>query len=444
MNKKNKIFDIVIYSFVVATTLLYILQLDYRNTNIVVIITFLLIGIISFFSIISKGIDINIYNTVHIFVYVFFFIAPMQQYTEGIVLWQGNGLVLKYTDKDYFYANLMILIFLILFNISYKFSKFKRKENSAVKTIFYLEYLPIDKKVILTLISTLAFVIIVVTGNLTERTTSISDNTNLNAQIINILRYFPVCSFIVYGIYYKKFSMMIKQKSFWIIFLQIVLIFFPFWGHIPRYFLFGTYILILAVLFSNSQKNRTWYFLVLYIGFALFFSSLRYATSIEFDMEKFIDFSHADFDAYQMLMALMRYTDEYGIVYGKNILSAFAFLIPRNIWPGKMLSSGAIVASHYGSWFENVSSPLVAELYFAFGWFGIVIGAVFLGKLVRKMDSFQDSVSLWQRGLFCIFTGMTIYIMRGSLLATMAFSLGLVLSLIFMCFVSTVRFRRPV
>lgn len=438
MNKNTHFIDVVIYAFIALSTALFVIGLDYKNAKISVVISFLIIGIFAFACIVKKGVDVNIYNIMHIFVYVFFFMAPLQQYTSRVVLWRGNGLNIRYSDADYFKANCIILIFLFLFNVAYYFSK-TNQDNK--KEIFIVKTFPVDKKVIFTLVSTVAFLIIVATGNLQDHGMAFSSDNNVSIQITNILRYIPVCAFIIYGVCYKSFRQMIRQKSFWIIFIQIALIFFPFWGHIARYFLFGTYVLILSVILADKNKNHSWVFLVFYIGFCIFFSSLRYATEINVERENVVNFLHADFDAYQMLMAIIRYTDEYGVVYGKNIFSALMFLVPRSVWSGKMINTGSIVVSHYGSWFENVSSPLVAELYFAFGWVGVIIGAVALGKLVRKTDSFQDSESLWKRGLFCIFTGMTIYIMRGSLLATMAFSLGLLLSLFTMCIISVVRIK---
>ena len=48
--------------------------------------------------------------------------------------------------------------------------------------------------------------------------------------------------------------------------------------------------------------------------------------------------------------------------------------------------------------------------------------------IFSKIDSWNSETHLMKKGTFCIFSGMAIYISRGSLLASMAYTLGLVLS----------------
>jgi hypothetical protein len=102
-------------------------------------------------------------------------------------------------------------------------------------------------------------------------------------------------------------------------------------------------------------------------------------------------------------------------------------------------ATGAIIMDAFGSWFKNVSMPLVGESYFAFGWFGIVIIALMFGWLAKKIDGWCDSENYLRRCIFCLITGMTIYIMRGALLAACAFVLGIMLGIFLICFVCKVK-----
>lgn len=419
--------DFVIYIFIIASTIWLLTSFGIRQGEIEVYLSFVLVGIISFIEAVHTSSNINIKRTVNIFSYIFFFIAPWQQYTENVSLWSGNGLSLKYDDSLYLKANLIIIVSLGLFNGVYNYCH--KKDITMLEQREEVVQYVVSKqsKFILTAISTISFLILGVTGNLMGNGLTIGDSS-INSQLWNMIRFFPVCAIVLYAMAYGDMRHMMKYKSFDFILIIFLIIYFPFWGNMARFLLLGTYVVILALLFKNN-KNKSLYFLLFYVGFIVGFSSIRRATSISALMNVSINFCHVDFDAHQILMTLIKYTDEQGMVFGKNIISALAFIIPRSIWSGKMLNSGGIAASYYGSWFTNVSSPFFGELYFSLKWLGVVVGSIVLAFVALKIDSWDESLNLMKRGTFCIAVGMTIYICRGSLIASMAFTLGLILAL---------------
>ena len=108
-----------------------------------------------------------------------------------------------------------------------------------------------------------------------------------------------------------------------------------------------------------------------------------------------------------------------------------------------MEATGCLDVSSGGSWFKNVSCPLQAEMYFAFGTFGVIILSVFLGLLVCWLDSRCEEEFHFYKGLFAILSGVTLYVMRGSLLSTFSFTVGIMLAYwgVYNCVYSRVKLK---
>lgn len=433
--RRMKLVDFVIYLFIAISSLGIVVPATAEDKNIFVYGSFLLIGGISFYGSINTANTINIARTVNIFSYVFFFLAPWQQYSTGANLWAGNGLSINFTDDLYLKANMIIIISLLFFNVTY--FRLRKHDEIFNDCDNRMDISAHGNRKTLLLISIASFSALLISGNLTGNGIEIG-NTSVNSQLWNMVRFTVVCGLVVYDTIYDNKREMAKDQSFKILMILFVLIFFPFWGNMARFLLLGAYVVVLA-LWLHTTKYKSWYFLMFYLGFVYLFSSMRLAESISVLQGMKMNFLHVDYDAYQMLMTVIQYTDDTGIVFGKNILSALSFIIPRSIWLGKLPNSGGLAASYYGSWFTNVSSPLFGELYFASGWLGVVIGSIALGDIARKIDGWRISRSIWKKGAFCTTVGMTVYICRGALLASMSFTLGLLLTVWIMSKIAKVK-----
>ncbi len=437
-DKREAVIDAYIYAaIIIAVVLPFLFSIDYRKMSIDVIFTFFLIGIFSFFRIATSKENICLTRTAYVFTFIFFFMAPLQQYSSGIVFWSDDDLNVTYSSADYFSANMAIILFIVFFEIGKKkclhIKKNSRLRGSAMGNITFTKNVSVK----LMLMSTAAFLLLLITNNVFSTGSSYA-YTAVYSQLINILDYFPICSLLFYIMSNGK---KIEKKYLLFIFviaIECIVLFFPLWGKMARFMLFGTYLAIFSILFPHA-KYKSLYFAAFIIGFCYFFSATRYMTSLKNVFIPQIDFNNVDYDAYQMIMLAMKYVNERGISFGLNILSALMFLVPRGIWQGKMIGSGSIFAGYYGSWQLNVSTPLVAEAFFAFGWLGLAVVGIITGKIVRKIDSWIDATNYYKRGTFCIFSGMTIYIMRGSLLASLAFSFGLLLAMLFIGLICRVR-----
>ena len=94
----------------------------------------------------------------------------------------------------------------------------------------------------------------------------------------------------------------------------------------------------------------------------------------------------ADYDAFAIITATRQHVDQYGITMGRQLLGALLFFIPRSIWSSKPIGSGAFVATSRGMRFTNISCPLVAEGYINFGIIGICIFALIAGTACTILD----------------------------------------------------------
>lgn len=434
--EKRKI-DIIIYFIIAIFFAIVFLSFDYRESDFFVVLTFYMIGIFSFYKIVTARKNITLQRVFYIFMFIFMFFAPLQQYLSGTILWKSNGLVLKYTDDDYLKANSLLLLFIATFELGYKVHLKKKKSDNFVSSfsvksssasLFFLQ-----------IISVCCVLILFVTGNISGREgIEVAEGS---AQLMNILRFFLVACFII-TICQKEKGKKYLNFSLILYIIEIFIVFFPFNGSISRYLLFGVYLGIISLFFSHS-KTKSLYFLLFIVGFFFVFSAFNFFKTNGLDDIKgfslaLVDFNKGDYDAYQLLMVTMRYVKEMGVSYGSNLLTVVFCFIPRSIWAGKSEITGGIVIGYYGSWYTNVSCPWFAECFFAFGWFGVTLGGFFTGLLFKKIDSFDYTLDYFKRGVFCISSGLLIYILRGSLLPTFSFTLSLIIALLLVVIINRI------
>jgi oligosaccharide repeat unit polymerase len=142
----------------------------------------------------------------------------------------------------------------------------------------------------------------------------------------------------------------------------------------------------------------------------------------------------ADFDAFQMMANTVITTDEIGYQFGRQIGGAFAFWVPRFIWPSKPLATGEFIAEQAGYSFTNVSSPLWAEFYVDGGWLLVVVGFIIYGALVQTLDRwnrmYQSASDLRARVVLVlvpIYAGYQFFLLRGALMPAIAYLAPMVL-----------------
>ncbi len=138
-----------------------------------------------------------------------------------------------------------------------------------------------------------------------------------------------------------------------------------------------------------------------------------------------------DVDAYGILVLVLRYVDRDGVRLGQQLAGVLLFWIPRSLWHAKPIGTGAFVASRFGFDFTNLSAPIVAEALVDFGWIGVPIFAAFFGLVLSRLDTVfwhrrDDGVSAVRSidTIYPFLLGMVVFMTRGDLLSSFAYTLG--------------------
>jgi hypothetical protein len=152
-------------------------------------------------------------------------------------------------------------------------------------------------------------------------------------------------------------------------------------------------------------------------------------------------------DAFEMLVYGTQFVEEKGSVAGKQLLGVAFFWIPRTMWPDKPLATGPLLGTSYINIMlktenTNLSAPLVLEGYINYGVAGVVFFSLLTGLLLGAMDRAlverRANILTGGRMVVCRvdaiaapLLGLWIYVLRGSLLPSFAYTCGIILSGLF-------------
>jgi hypothetical protein len=154
-----------------------------------------------------------------------------------------------------------------------------------------------------------------------------------------------------------------------------------------------------------------------------------------------------DYDAFQMSCYTMLTVDSTGVSWGSNILGAALFFVPRAWWPRKPPPTSWITfqtASHstdLGT--SNLSTPLMAEGYYAFGWIGaLVISWFYWWGASRITLLSRRNFNSWAFLSRCLFAGLVLIFLRGTLTVGVSAVAGSFIAAAVPAFLIRYRFRK--
>ncbi|WP_157647288.1 hypothetical protein [Actinomycetospora chiangmaiensis] len=135
-----------------------------------------------------------------------------------------------------------------------------------------------------------------------------------------------------------------------------------------------------------------------------------------------------DYGSFTDVGATVRYVDRHGTLEGKQLSGAALFWLPRSVWESKPNNTAYILAVDSNFPNLNLDSPLWAEGFVDFGWFGTWFLLLAFALLVRRADL---TFVQWQHAghsgyvpsglLFSlIFAAYESFLLRGSLLQAMS------------------------
>ena len=210
----------------------------------------------------------------------------------------------------------------------------------------------------------------------------------------------------------------------------LLIIAFP--GSLGRTLLFGIVIALLLIFFPfRHPKTRLAAVLIISFGIFTVFpisQQINRGTSFKAQIELPSASEYmlsGDFDGFQTTMNAVVYTEQHGHTMGHQIGSAMLVFIPRSLWPGKAEATGVLTSKSFGYVFTNLSTPIVGELYIDWGVFGVIIGGLLIGLVIRRLDLMYTAaieyggITIHRVGI-AIFSSLIIILLRGSLMGVIS------------------------
>ncbi|MGC9796909.1 hypothetical protein MNL76_07615 [Fervidobacterium riparium] len=428
MNKR-KLINYALWIFIALFVIYEIYsEVGYKN-NFGVMFTNLIITIISvFFLVFGDRYNFSLNKIFYTFSLIFFGIAPAFQYKYNVVFWNMGD----FNDEDYFRTNLLIIFILISYQtFYYLFSKLKYKPRATNRKL----YNPRSKTVTIFLFSliTTFFVMYYFNFNINSLlfrafVTHKFEERSLMLIFSNFIRPIPVILFI----YYKTMEQ--NNKFIESLLLLLVLI-----SNFPtseaRYYTGTLYIAILLVYIRSFFKKYMLFNNLLILAFLIFFPFLNnFRSNVTWNLNLNLKYSFlaGDFDSFQMFMKVVK---ENYITYGKQLLTVLLFFVPRSLWTNKSVGSGSLLANTYKFTWSNISMNFFGEGYINFGIFGVFLFVIILSFTNAIYDKFfwhsKENLSDWRKVYYLFFIGLEIFILRGDLLSSFAYSMGILASVYF-------------
>ncbi|MFP4464933.1 MAG: hypothetical protein ACLFP8_06870 [Alphaproteobacteria bacterium] len=136
-----------------------------------------------------------------------------------------------------------------------------------------------------------------------------------------------------------------------------------------------------------------------------------------------------DYDAFQIACYTVLTVREDGITWGSNIAGAILFFVPRRFWPEKPPQTSHVIydtmIEHRSVGTNNLSTPLMAEGYYAFSFLGVIAISLLYWALISKIVEISRDASKSANFLFrSIATGLVLIFLRGSLIVAMSAIVG--------------------
>lgn len=192
----------------------------------------------------------------------------------------------------------------------------------------------------------------------------------------------------------------------------------------PRYQLAGLAFFSVDYMFYGKKTKLLAVLLVVGVLLGPTFQAFRYGVSDDDGSGDDRSFSTTllskDYDAFQMSCYTMLTVDSAGISWGSNILGAALFFVPRSWWPEKPPPTSWVtydMASHsteLGT--NNLSTPLMAEGYYAFGWIGaLVISLLYWWAMSGVTLLSRKNLYSWAFLSRCLIGGLVLIFLRGTL-----------------------------
>jgi len=457
-NLKLKIKNIFVFCLF-PLILFYVYSVTYLPEDNLLFLTNLSVLFLSFVGmVLEPDKKYTLSKMVFVFVFFFFGVVPLNDELNNNLYWGGKQI-------DIFFkivANFLILIGLLAFSMGTKVKlKIANQLASALPDIKKINFF-----FVALVFGAVAFLILY--GNsfnlprllfrgVASDLVSVAfvELGQMETLIFNnFIRSMPILLLVIFFYFYRKNKQSftnvdrIRFRTFvFLFFVLAIILVAP--TSVPRFQAAALYIPLIIVFTKIWERAFSMQLTIL--GALLvalpFLDKFRHLNPETFNWSLDLDFlNHGHFDAYQNFVRVIE-IDFFSS--GQQLLGALLFFVPRSFWESKPVGSGAALAELAGYDFSNISMPFIAEGFINFGVIGVAIFMFLFGLILGNLDRIAWSMKgKGIDGLFLYYYyflfGMVFFILRGDLMSSFAYTVGLTVAFWFLVFLlkaSGMRYR---
>lgn len=320
-------------------------------------------------------------------------LAPFMQYLYNEYAWN-----LVPSSKEIITTNIIVLLWSLFYIVGRRLNFSNKRKPDAERScnkVTYIDQIALKLLVLVSLIMSLYLVIDIGIENIFYRDTA-NVSGNSVAQVLLIEHIFRN-SILFTAILALVDAMKKKRITPYACIAASCLLISCFPTGISRNMMASFYGGLIIVLFGKKSDKRIISLFILG-GLVLVFPAVNIFRSVTtINAGNFFDtitnsikntYLQGHYDAHQMFISIQRYTEVFGYSYGRQLIGAALFFVPRFLWPNKPIGTGhTVISKLQQNYFTNVSAPLVSESYINFGIIGVISVAILLGILIRKIDN---------------------------------------------------------
>ena len=348
-----------------------------------------------------------------VFNFLFFIIAPMLQIHD--VFAQDNlKMVTKliYKDQLMIKTNIFILIFNIVFFITYRYLLSRRVILNPYNKD---KYLPLH---ILFFFGVCILILVLniehITNEYLEHNYKVVDGVSKSTMLFKekVVLMLPFPAFLL-SVYYLKKERKKSINYYVIIILSMLLLIILLAIKNPltekRNALGPIYLTIIFFVIPWLLNTNFKALLVLFFSMIVIFPTVSLITHSGYSLPRLIKkpdlllnqlknhgisntFTTLNYDAFINFAATIEYVQGNGLSYGRQLSGGLFFFVPRAVWTNKPISTGEHIGEYLAETynpgkktFTNLSNPYISEGYLNFGLLGVILFAIALAYFLFVM-----------------------------------------------------------
>ena len=394
-----------------------------------------------------------------VFNYLFFFLAPIFQISSMNYLNFRFPNDFAYSDSSVVIANILILIFNLVFILSYLFFK-DNKLDSNEEQSFEPNFKYNTPLVILVLLVICFFITLLnyeyLLNDISNSVYVIKDESTSSLLLKKKFLFFIPLAGIVIALKYLQTRNKINRNTVFILFFLItfliLLVFFKNTFTEKRNTLGPIYISLIYLFFPKLLNSNAKFFLFMFLAMVVVFPLSSTLTHIDASLEQIFAepkliydsflrfgsisgaFESLHYDAFANIMATVEYVKLYGLSWGFQLLGVCLFFIPRSLWTTKPLSTGELIGNYLFDTtprnFTNLSNPVVSEGFINFGLTGIVALAILLAFFMIKFIVWLKTNDCLKQFIAFYFAVHLMFLLRGDLTNGFSYFIGPLVSIL--------------